>query len=174
MNSLTLNTLSFSPLAEQDFPLLLSWLNMPHMEGKWDVAGDLSDIRSQFAHKIGADWQEAYIVSFQGTPFAYVQSYLATRAGDGWWPNEDSATVGIDQFIGDAEFQGRGLGTLMVRGFSDWLLSRSHVKKVITDPSPANALAIRCYRKAGFREVGIVDTPDGNALLMEKMYGMRE
>jgi aminoglycoside 6'-N-acetyltransferase len=36
----------------------------------------------------------------------------------------------------------------------------------VTDPDPANTRAIRAYRKAGFSEQGLVDTPDGRALLM--------
>jgi aminoglycoside 6'-N-acetyltransferase-1b len=40
------------------------------------------------------------------------------------------------------------------------------VTKIQTDPAPTNLRAIRCYEKAGFRKVGIVDTPDGPALLM--------
>jgi aminoglycoside 6'-N-acetyltransferase len=36
----------------------------------------------------------------------------------------------------------------------------------VTDPDPADAKAIRAHRKAGFREQGLVDTPDGRALLM--------
>ena len=38
--------------------------------------------------------------------------------------------------------------------------------RVITDPDPANARAIRAYEKAGFRQRPHVDTPDGPALLM--------
>ena len=34
------------------------------------------------------------------------------------------------------------------------------------DPSPRNSRAVRCYEKAGFRRVGLIQTPDGPALLM--------
>src|ERR1700733_13942611 len=34
------------------------------------------------------------------------------------------------------------------------------------DPAPAKAQAIRCYEKAGFRQVSLITTPDGDALLM--------
>ena len=40
------------------------------------------------------------------------------------------------------------------------------VTSVQTDPSPDNKRAIRGYRAAGSAEVGVVDTPDGTALLM--------
>jgi aminoglycoside 6'-N-acetyltransferase len=37
---------------------------------------------------------------------------------------------------------------------------------VVTDPDPENARAIRAYEKAGFEKRGLVETPDGRALLM--------
>ncbi len=125
MSFLTRNELTFSPLREQDFPQLLHWLKTPHMKDKRDLIRELSDIRSQFTRKIGSDWQEAFIVSLHGNLFAYIQSYRATRAGDGWWPNEGNATVGIDRFIGEAEFLNRGLGTVDIR--SQGTKSPSHV-----------------------------------------------
>ena len=36
----------------------------------------------------------------------------------------------------------------------------------VTDPDPANTRAVRAYEKAGFEKAGMVDTPDGPALLM--------
>jgi len=38
--------------------------------------------------------------------------------------------------------------------------------RVIVDPNPANAAAIRCYEKVGFRRLGPIQTPDGEMLLM--------
>jgi aminoglycoside 6'-N-acetyltransferase len=49
--------------------------------------------------------------------------------------------------------------------FVDGLLSAG-TPRVITDPEPGNARAIRAYEKAGFRKERLVDTPNGPALLM--------
>ena len=38
--------------------------------------------------------------------------------------------------------------------------------RVVTDPDPANARAVRAYEKAGLRRERLVETPDGRALLM--------
>ena len=38
--------------------------------------------------------------------------------------------------------------------------------RVVTDPDPANARAVRSYAKAGFRGERLVETPDGTALFM--------
>ena len=43
---------------------------------------------------------------------------------------------------------------------------REGAPRIVTDPDPANARAIRAYEKAGFEKAGMVDTPDGPALLM--------
>jgi aminoglycoside 6'-N-acetyltransferase len=39
---------------------------------------------------------------------------------------------------------------------------------MVIDPSPDNPRAIRAYEKAGFEKVGMIDTPDGPALLMAR------
>ena len=59
----------------------------------------------------------------------------------------------------------RGHGSAFIRAFIDacW---RNGAPRVITDPDPANARAVRAYEKAGFEKVDLVDTPDGTALLM--------
>ena len=92
----------------------------------------------------------------------------ASEAGDGWWVGEPDTTVGIDQFIGSTDHLHKGLGTEMMKVFSDWLLSDPRNKRVITDPKPDNTTAISCYKRAGFSEVGHIETPDGEALLMER------
>ena len=38
--------------------------------------------------------------------------------------------------------------------------------RIVTYPDPANHGAVRAYQNAGFEKAGMVDTPDGAALLM--------
>ena len=59
----------------------------------------------------------------------------------------------------------RGHGSALIRAFADRLFA-SGTPRVVIDPDPANARAIRAYEKAGFCRDQIVDTPDGVALLM--------
>lgn len=115
----------------------------------------------------------AFIVSKAEQPFGYIQSYLAHRARTCLWPHEQESTIGIDQFIGEVALLGKGLGALMVREFSDWLLTDPHRERVITDPASDNERAIRCYRRAGFHDVHVVETPDGKVLLMERLRPLR-
>jgi hypothetical protein len=72
-----------------------------------------------------------------------------------------SATCSADQGDRYAPRSGR-----VGRAFVQKLFEDPSVTVVQTDPHPANVRAIGCYEAAGFARVGIVQTPDGEALLM--------
>jgi aminoglycoside 6'-N-acetyltransferase len=78
---------------------------------------------------------------------------------------QPEGTRGIDQMIGVPEMVGQGHGSGFIRAFIERLLADT-TPRVVTDPDPENARAIRAYEKAGFVRDKLVDTPDGTALLM--------
>ncbi|MFZ0093370.1 MAG: GNAT family N-acetyltransferase, partial [Pseudolabrys sp.] len=106
-----------------------------------------------------------FIVVRETRPFAYLQSYNPAAWDNGGLGPQPAGTRGIDQFIGEADMLDRGHGSAFIRSFIDQLLTAG-TPRVVTDPDPANARAIRAYEKAGFRRDRLVDTPDGRALLM--------
>ncbi|HUH15552.1 MAG TPA: GNAT family protein [Gaiellaceae bacterium] len=67
----------------------------------------------------------------------------------------DYRHAGIDLFLG-TPFHGRGLGTDAVRTMARHLVRDLGHHRVVIDPDAANARAIRCYEKAGFRRVGVL------------------
>ncbi len=64
-------------------------------------------------------------------PIGFIQYYQADKVGDGWWPEEQEGTIGIDQFIGEKDLINRGIGTKMIRAFIDHLFINSNIKKII-------------------------------------------
>jgi len=160
--------ISFRPLTPADLPLMREWLSRPHVAEWWGPPPTIAQVEREFGPLTSDDsTTRAYVVLGDGAPIGYIQSYVAAGSGDGWWPDErDPGARGIDQFLAHPEQLGRGLGTAVVRAFTELLFADPAVTRVQTDPSPENGRAIRCYEKAGFRAVGEVDTPDGRALLM--------
>jgi aminoglycoside 6'-N-acetyltransferase-1b len=159
----------FKPLTEPDLPLLFGWLNQPHIAEWWNGPIALTEVRNKYLPRLNSTSSvRPYIVHLNGIPVGFVQSYVVmAQQASGWWLDErDPGAVGIDQFLGDAEKLGKSLGTEMVRQFVEFLFQDPAVTKIQTDPAPTNLRAIRCYEKAGFRKVGIVNTRDGPALLM--------
>ena len=152
---------AFRPMSVSDLPTVRRWLEAPHVAQWWHdpseqfelVSGDLAD----------PDMAQ-FIVSADAREFAYLQCYNLGAWDTGFGPQPEGAR-GLDQFIGEADMLGCGHGAAFIRAFADRLLA-SGTPRVVIDPDPANARAIRAYERAGFCRERIVDTPDGPALLM--------
>ncbi|WP_315723290.1 MULTISPECIES: GNAT family N-acetyltransferase [unclassified Bradyrhizobium] len=153
--------LGFRPMTEGDLPAIRDWLQQPHIREWW------GDPDEQYALIDGDRAEPAmgqYIILMEGEAAGYLQCYALTAWNDGFGPQPDG-TRGIDLFIAGHERIGRGHGPLALRTFCGLMFQRG-VPRVVTDPSPTHARAIRAYEKAGFRRERLVDTPDGPALLM--------
>ena len=151
----------FRPMTAADLPLVLRWLQQPHVMEWW------GDTREQFELVSGDLEVEAmvqFIVAVDGRLFGYIQCYDLTDWNSGFGTHP-AGTRGIDQFIGEPDMIGRGHGSAFIRAFVEGKLSAG-APRMVTDPDPANARAIRAYEKAGFARDRLVDTPDGIALLM--------
>jgi aminoglycoside 6'-N-acetyltransferase len=152
----------FRPMSADDLPLLRRWLAMPHVAEWWGAADEQFDLVSGDLDEPAMD---QFIVATQEHPFAYLQCYDPAVWPEGGLGVHPQGTRGIDQFIGEAEMVGRGHGSAFIRAFTDDLLGAG-TPRIVTDPDPRNARAIRAYEKAGFVKNDLVDTADGIALLM--------
>jgi aminoglycoside 6'-N-acetyltransferase len=63
--------------------------------------------------------------------------------------------AGVDLFL-DPALHGRGLGTETVRVLCAHLIDDHGFHRLVIDPEVENEAAIACYRKVGFRPVGVM------------------
>ena len=159
---------TFKPLSTTDLDLLCNWLEKPHVLEWWNDHLTRDEIKIKYGQRIGDTTVCPFIVYFKNKPIGYIQYYWASRVGDGWWPNENDHTVGTDQFIGEIDYINKGYGTAMLKAFVEFLFSDPSIYKIITEADPENCRAKFCYKKVGFQEVGITDTPDGPSVIFEK------
>jgi aminoglycoside 6'-N-acetyltransferase len=85
--------------------------------------------------------------------------------------------AGIDLYI-DPAIHGRGLGSDAVRTLARYLFEDHGHHRLVIDPAADNFAAIACYRKVGFRTVGVMRQYERSAggnwhdgLLMELLAG---
>ena len=153
---------TFRPMTMHDMPLIRRWLDEPHVAEWWHDPETLEFVGGDLDHPDLAQ----FIVSMDGRPFAYLQCYRLGEWHVSFGPQPEGAR-GLDQFIGESDMLGRGHGSAFVRAFIDRLFACG-VPRIVIDPSPANARAIRAYEKAGFVPQHVIVTPDGPALLMSR------
>ncbi len=162
-------TINFSPLKEAHFPLLLKWLETPHVKEWWDQ--DVKWTEKLIREKYGSYVKEykklklpdkvieqpmhAFIILFNDNPIGYIQYYNAYA-----FPGEQgyileglpSSLASIDLFIGEKEYVGKGLGPkLMDKLIQDYIFK--NFDAVFVDPDINNKGAIRAYEKSGFKVV---------------------
>ena len=119
----------------------------------WRSGGAIRQRRSPRSASIStAISVEPLIVELDGRPIAYLQSYDPHLEDDHPYADQPFGTLGIDLSIGRPELVGIGHGSAIVRQFVDELFEEG-APRVIIDPDPANARAIRAYEKAGFRPI---------------------
>lgn len=152
-----------------DLPQLHAWINSVHWREWWGQEPvSMQAVAEHYLPRVMAEsGVTPYFAELDGEPFAYAQSYVVMGSGGGWWEDEtDPGARGIDQSIGDPALLNQGLGTRLVQAMVAKLFADPRVSKIQTDPSPKNVRAIRCYEKAGFRQIKEVITPDGPVMLM--------
>jgi aminoglycoside 6'-N-acetyltransferase len=144
-----------------DLPMVRGWLRVPQVREWWGDPDEQFDLVSGDHSEPVMDQR---IVLLDGAPFGYLQCYRLTdwNIGFGDQPPE---TRGVDQMIGVTDMIGCGHGSAFIRAFVENLLAAG-TPRVVVDPDPTNARAIRAYEKAGFTRDKLVDTPDGISLLM--------
>lgn len=151
----------FRPMTSDDLPQIARWLALPHVREWW---GDPAEQYALVSGDLDEPAMDQFIVAATTGDIGYIQCYdlTAWNSGFGAQPN---GTRGIDLFIGEADMIAHGHGSALIRAFVEERLAQG-APRIVTDPDPANARAVRAYEKAGFRRAGIVETPDGPALLM--------
>jgi len=152
---------TFRPMVAADLPMIRRWLGEAHVRDWW---GDPDEQFVLVSGDLIEPAMDQFIVLAGAHPFGYLQCYRLTAWNTGFGPQPEG-TRGIDQFIGESDMIARGHGSAFIRQFVDGQL-RQGLPRIVTDPDPLNARAVRAYEKAGFVRDGMVETPDGPALLM--------
>ena len=154
----------FRPVTAKDFVLLGRWLREPHVAEWWnDPEGELAEIRGHM-ESVSV---EPLIVELDGRPIGYLQTYDPHLEDDHPYNDQPFGTLGLDLSIGVPELVGVGHGSALLAQFIDELFQEG-TPRVIIDPDPNNARAVRAYGKAGFTPVGERTSEYGRVLLMAR------
>lgn len=143
MTVLNGDKVTLRPAAAGDVPVLAAIRAVPQVFVRWrgddldaEIAGDLDDPNLHL-----------YAVEHEGETVGAIQ-----------WASEDEADyrhAGVDIFI-DPRVHGRGIGTDALRTLARHLVDHHAFHRLVTDPAADNEAAIHCFRKVGFKPVGVM------------------
>jgi len=161
----TMNVLSFRPLARSDLPLLQRWLSEPHVDAWWHNALDLAGLERKYGPRIdGSEPTHVFIIERESRPIGWIQWY---RWSD--YPKHaaqleaEADAAGIDLSIGEASALGKGIGSSAIREFILHVVSAEPgITAILTDPEQRNGRSCRAFEKAGFIPVRTVELETEN------------
>ncbi len=141
-------------LEEKDSQRLVKWLSDPSVlefyEGR-DNPFNLEKVKSVFY--CSEDNEVKCIVEYADTPIGYIQYYKLDDETKKEYGYIHENVYGTDQFIGEVEYWNKGIGTLLVRAMTKFLIEHEKADRVVMDPQARNIRAINCYEKCGFNKV---------------------
>jgi aminoglycoside 6'-N-acetyltransferase len=159
----------FEKLGKEHFPLLLKWLEAPHVKKWWDrdikwtpelIEKKYSDYVKGFK-RLKLETQviekpiDAFIINDNKVDIGYIQYYdkqdfPPEQGYDTSWIPEGCAA--IDWYIGELDYIGQGIGSKVLNMFLSELVFKVFPGAFV-DPNVANIAAIRVYENVGFRVV---------------------
>jgi RimJ/RimL family protein N-acetyltransferase len=158
--------ISFRLVTRDDYPLLLEWHQRPHVEQWWTKRTTIEEIEEHYGPTIdGTEPTDHCMALLDGEPLGMIQTYLVADYPDyAELIDEPEGVAGVDLFIGEEAMLGRGLGTEMIRRFTEQIVfARPETTAATADPDVRNTTSMRAFEKAGFRSVReFVDPADGH------------
>lgn len=176
--------ITFQPLAISHFPLLLQWLETPHVKAWWDqdvnwtpklieqkFGSYVHQIKhSKLKNKLTEKPTYAYIISCDEIPIGYIQYYNKYDFSheQEYEMIELSENCGaIDWYIGEPNFIGKGIGSKALSMFLDNYIFPKF-DHVFVDSESKNTGAIKAYEKVGFKEIKRVNNGTIICMIKEK------
>lgn len=156
-------SLTFKLLTQSDFPLLLAWLEEPHVKAWWDADVSWTPELIQEKYRSYVDGYklehgerkkiEAYIICADDMPIGYIQLYNAYDFARSEPLVDLPESLGaFDMFIGQKEYLGKGIGSQALMLFLETVCAQKYAY-VFADPEIENKQAIRAYEKAEFKKI---------------------
>jgi aminoglycoside 6'-N-acetyltransferase len=116
----------------------------PEVRQRW---GGGDDLIGELLDDLATPELHVLVIEFEGRIVGAIQ----------WEAEEDPMYrhAGIDLYI-DPAVHGRGIGSDALRTLARYLFEDHGHHRVVIDPAADNVAAIACYRKVGFRTVGVM------------------
>ncbi|MCK2157596.1 GNAT family N-acetyltransferase [Exiguobacterium sp. 17-1] len=143
-------------MTKYDFDLMVKWLtNQTVLEFYEEPPSNLDRVINKYGPRIkGEHYVTPCIVEYKNEPIGYIQYYKIQETDLKKYelPNNQN-TYGMDQFIGEPQLWGMGIGSIMIRMMLDDLWNNKGALKVVLDVKKTNKRAISSYKKCGFKQI---------------------
>ena len=154
------DSITIRELTLEDKNIMHKWMNDERVL-EWYEGRDKPFTEEMILEEFYESWEDEIvrvIIAVDNKPIGYGQVYRVYNEVYKAYEYEDKNEVvfGMDQFIGEPDYWGKGIGTKYIKMIFNYLMNEKNADAIITDPRVVNERAIRSYEKAGFKKLHIV------------------
>lgn len=162
-------TITFQPITQADFPQLFTWVHRPHVKQWWyPDALPWDQFTAKYLKNLNSENVHGFIFYLDNKPLGFIQYYDAHKTPNIQGNINLKGTYGMDLYIADPCYLGKGYGTKVLQQFLEFIKQRHTVTTFIIDPHANNIAAIKTYEKLGFKKVREEDQQNyGKVVIME-------
>jgi aminoglycoside 6'-N-acetyltransferase len=150
------NELLIRNMNTNDFDLMLKWLTDPKVLEFYEESPlNLDKVIRKYGPRIEGDhYVNPCIVEYKNEPIGYIQYYRVQETDlKNYGYKENQNIFGIDQFIGETQLWGNGIGTSMILLMLNYLSENKTASRVVLEVKSNNVRAVSSYKKCGFRKI---------------------
>lgn len=157
------DTFTFKAVTDADLPFLFSWFGQPYIAELWKEP-NWEMFNKKYKSHIASQHIFPFFACIAEKPIGYIKYHHVNNEDRQHFPdiNIPEFAIGLDLFIGEPEYLGKGYGTRLLTEFIQFVKRAEPRCTTITiDPAIDNHRAIACYKKAGFETMGTYITTYG-------------
>ncbi len=159
---------AFKTVKPADLAMLREWLAEPHIRLWW---GDPETRLERMIEAMDRPDVTQLIALCNKIPFAYLEHYDVHARGRVHQTTLPPGTRAIEAFVGVSAMMWKGHGTAVLHRLCV-ALDRRGIPTLSADLDVSNNMARHVYVRIGFVEQHLVDTPEGQAVLMLRKRGV--
>ena len=136
-------------MTNNDYSLVYNWVQNDFVY-KWFEQRVLSldEVISKYEKKINNKNQVVMIIEYNNKPIGLLQ-YYKYKDSKKYLENYNNIYE-YDLFIGEKSYLSKGLGSIIINSFNDYLFNELKCDCIILRPLKDNDRASNCYKKCGF------------------------
>ncbi|MDQ3723484.1 MAG: acetyltransferase [Actinomycetota bacterium] len=152
---------------ERDLDLVRGWMREPHVARWWQLAGPTEGepVRDYLRARQALGHLDCWIVSDDGSPFAYVETYRIPDDPLAEHYDAEPGDRGFRLLVGPPQRLGHGAAQHLVVHLVTRLLDQFGITRILCAPDVANTRMVALCRSLGAEEVAALSL-DGDSVLL--------
>lgn len=149
------NDLLIRLMNDNDFEVMVKWLNdQSVLEFYEEPPSNIDMVIKKYGPRVEGKHYVIPCIVYKKEPVGYIQYYeLQEDELKRYGYSANQNIYGIDQFTGETQLWGKGIGTTMILMMLNYLSKNKGASSVVLEVKKNNSRAISSYKKCGFRKI---------------------